>query len=149
GVESLFAELQVLKALHPDFVSVTYGAGGSTQDRTLDIVKRLRFRERLEVMCHVTVVNQSQVQVKTVLGDLWGCDVENISALAGDPPEGVDAPWVPHPDGFHHSRELIDAAYRGESGWYGWFSVAVAGFPEVHPRAASRESDLNYLEEKV
>jgi methylenetetrahydrofolate reductase (NADPH) len=145
----LFEEIQVLKTLNPAFCSVTYGAGGSTQDRTLEIVKRIKRQERMEIMCHLTVVNQPREQVTAVLGDLWANDIENIIALAGDPPVGVEGDWKPHPEGFHHSKELVDAAKRGQHGWYDWFSVAVAGFPEVHPRAESRESDLRYLKEKV
>jgi methylenetetrahydrofolate reductase (NADPH) len=87
--------------------------------------------------------------VKGVLGDLWGSEIENIIALAGDPPEGATAPWKAHPDGFRTSRELIEAAKRGQSGWYDFFSVAIAGFPEGHPRSESRESDLQYTKEKV
>ena len=149
GVESLFAELQELKKLKPDFVSVTYGAGGSTQDRTFDIVKRMKLREKLEVMCHLTIVNQSRHAVRELIGDLWGNDIENVIALAGDPPEGPDGPWKPHHDGFNNSKELVNTIRRGQSGWFDTFSVAVAGFPEVHPRAESRESDLRYLKEKV
>ena len=149
GVDKLFGEVQALKRLEPAFCSVTYGAGGSTEGRTLEIVKRLKRREQLEVMCHLTVVNKSQKHVTALLGDLWGNDIENIIALAGDPPDGDEAGWRPHPDGFHHSEELVAAAIRGESGWAGWFSVAVAGFPEIHPRAKDRDSDLMYLKRKV
>jgi methylenetetrahydrofolate reductase (NADPH) len=149
GVEKLFDEIEILKTLHPAFCSVTYGAGGSTEGRTLEIVKRIKWRAKLEVMCHLTVVNQPQKQLTAVLADLWANDIENIIALAGDPSQGVEAEWTPHPDGFHHSRELVNAAMRGQHGWTGWFSVAVAGFPEVHLRAESRESDLRYLKEKV
>ncbi len=149
GMENLFKEVQELKKLDPAFVSVTYGAGGSTQDPTLKVVKRLHFAEKLEVMCHLTIVNQTVGQTKAVLGDLWGCEIENIIALAGDPPEGAAAPWKAHPDGYQNSRELIDVVKRGQSAWYDFFSVAIAGFPEVHPRAESRESDLKYTKEKV
>jgi methylenetetrahydrofolate reductase (NADPH) len=149
GVEKLFQEIEILKTLKPAFCSVTYGAGGSTEGRTLEVVKRIRWQAKLEVMCHLTVVNQPQTRVTAALADLWANDIENIIALAGDPPDGAEADWKPHPDGFHHSRELVHTAMRGLHGWTGWFSVAVAGFPEVHPRANSRESDLQYLKEKV
>ena len=149
GMDNLFREVQELKKLDPAFVSVTYGAGGSTQDTTLKVVKRLHFAEKLEVMCHLTIVNQTIGQTKAVLGDLWGCEIENIIALAGDPPEGATAPWEAHPDGYRTSRELIDVVKRGQSAWYEFFSVAIAGFPEVHPRAENRESDLSYTKEKV
>ena len=149
GMENLFRELEGLKKLNPAFYSVTYGAGGSTQDRTFEIVKRLKWREKLEVMCHLTIVNQSRHVVRELIGDLWGNNIENVIALAGDPPGGPDAPWAPHPDGFQNSRELVNTIRRGQSGWFDTFSIAVAGFPEVHPRAASREQDLQYLKAKV
>ena len=149
GMDSLFAEVQELKKLDPAFVSVTYGAGGTTEAKTLQVVRAMKYREKLEVMCHVTIVDQPVKQVKSVLGDLWGSEIENIIALAGDPPEGASVPWKAHPDGYQNARELIDVARRGQSGWYDFFSIAVAGFPEVHPRAESRESDLKYLKEKV
>ncbi len=147
GVERLFCEVQELKKLNPAFCSVTYGAGGSTQDTTLGVVKRLRDEAELEVMCHLTVVNQPKSNVHRVLEYLRDNDIENVIALAGDPPSGSDElDWTPHPDGYHHSRELVqDARAFGED----WFSIAVAGFPEVHPRAVDRDSDLRYLKEKV
>jgi methylenetetrahydrofolate reductase (NADH) len=147
GVERLFAEVQELKKLNPAFCSVTYGAGGSTQDTTLQIVRRLRHEAKLEVMCHLTVVNQPKSQVHGVLEYLREIEVENLIALAGDPPQGSDElDWTPHPDGYHHSRELVEDALATQRDW---FSIAVAGFPEVHPRAVDRESDLRYLKEKV
>jgi methylenetetrahydrofolate reductase (NADPH) len=146
GVGRLFEEIEEIKKLNPAFCSVTYGAGGSTQGTTLEIVRRIRHEAELEVMCHLTVVNQPKSQVRGVLDYLRDNDVENIIALAGDPPAGSEIDWAPHPEGYHHSRELVDEALAYEDGW---FSVAVAGFPEVHPRAESRESDLGYLKEKV
>ncbi|HWC26305.1 MAG TPA: methylenetetrahydrofolate reductase [NAD(P)H], partial [Solirubrobacteraceae bacterium] len=146
GVDNLFSEIEILKTLNPDFCSVTYGAGGSTQDRTVELVQRIHDDTELEVMCHLTVVNQPRSQVHGVLRRLRDGGIENIIALAGDPPEGATAPWAAHPDGYHHSRQLVEAAVAFDRAW---FSVAVAGFPEIHPRAKSRESDLHYLKEKV
>jgi methylenetetrahydrofolate reductase (NADPH) len=146
GVESLFAELEVLQTLRPSFCSVTYGAGGSTQSRTVELVKRIRDQAGVEVMCHLTIVNQPRSQVRGVLAQLREAGLENLIALAGDPPEACEVDWTPHPDGFLHSRELVEEARAFEDGW---FSVAVAGFPEVHPRAVSAESDLTYLKQKA
>lgn len=143
GDADLFREVEVLKTLDPAFCSMTYGAGGSTRDKTVDLVIRLRREIGLEVMCHLTVVNQSKDEVRAVLTTLKANGIENIIALRGDPPGGGDD-WVPHPDGFLYSRQLVE-----EAATYEWFSVAVAGFPEVHPRAESREADLRYLKEKV
>jgi methylenetetrahydrofolate reductase (NADPH) len=144
GDADLFREIDILKTLKPAFCSVTYGAGGSTRDKTVELVTRIRRDVGLEVMCHLTVVNQSKDEVRAVLETLKATGIENIIALRGDPPGGVEE-WVPHPDGFLYSRQLVEeAATHG-----GWVSVAVAGFPEVHPRAESREADLRYLKEKV
>jgi methylenetetrahydrofolate reductase (NADPH) len=144
GDADLFREIESLKTLNPSFCSVTYGAGGSTRDKTLDLVTRIHRDVGLEVMCHLTVVNQSKDEVRVVLEALKANGIENIIALRGDPPGG-GADWVPHPEGFLYSRQLVEEAGKYDT----WFSVAVAGFPEVHPRAESRESDLRYLKEKV
>ena len=143
GEESLFKEIAVLRALPLSFCSVTYGAGGSTREKTVDLVDRIRRESGMEVMCHLTVVGQSKGEVRSVLAKLKKSGIENIIALGGDPPQGV-VDWSPHPDGFHHSVELVREAVAHQ-----WFSVAVAGFPEVHPRAESRAADLRYLKEKV
>lgn len=143
GDADLFQEVEVLKKLNPAFCSVTYGAGGTTREKTVDLVTRLHNEVGLEVMCHLTVVSQSKDEVRAVLDKLKANGIENIIALAGDPPKG-EADWRPHPDGFHYSTELVQEAVK-----YNWFGIAVAGFPEVHPRAESRESDLRYLKMKV
>ena len=143
GDADLFHEVEVLKTLHPAFCSVTYGAGGSTREKTVDLVTRLHDDYGIEVMCHLTVVSQSKDEVRAVLNKLKDSGIENMIALAGDPPKGV-TDWAPHPEGFHYSTELVREAVA-----YNWFSIAVAGFPEVHPRAESREADLGYLKDKV
>jgi methylenetetrahydrofolate reductase (NADPH) len=143
GDEALFREIAVLKTLKPSFCSVTYGAGGSTREKTVDLVDRIHRECGLEVMCHLTVVGQSKHEVRSVLAKLRQRGIENMIALGGDPPQGI-VEWTPHPDGFHQSVELVREAVAHQ-----WFSIAVAGFPEVHPRAESREADLKYLKEKV
>ena len=143
GEENLFSEIEIIKRLHPGFCSVTYGAGGSTREKTVDLVDALHRDSGLEVMCHLTVVGQSKDEARAILRKLKEKTIENVLALGGDPPQGM-ADWQPHPDGFHYAAELVREAMA-----LGGFSVAVAGFPEVHPRAVSRESDLRYLKEKV
>jgi methylenetetrahydrofolate reductase (NADPH) len=143
GEENLFKEIEIIKRLNPAFCSVTYGAGGSTREKTVDLVDRIHRECCLEVMCHLTVVGQSKEEARSVLKNLKQKGIENIIALGGDPPQGM-ADWRPHPDGFHHAVELVREAVA-----LGGFSVAVAGFPETHPRAESRASDLKYLKEKV
>jgi methylenetetrahydrofolate reductase (NADPH) len=143
GEENLFNEIEIIKRLNPAFCSVTYGAGGSTREKTVALVDRIHRECSLEVMCHLTVVGQSKAEARTMLQTLQHKGVENILALGGDPPLGM-SDWRPHPDGFHHAVELVREAM-----FFGGFSVAVAGFPEVHPRAESRASDLKYLKEKI
>jgi methylenetetrahydrofolate reductase (NADPH) len=143
GDEALFKEIAALKSLHPAFCSVTYGAGGSTRNKTVDLVDRIHRECALEVMCHLTVVGQSKDEVRSVLARLKNLGIQNVIALSGDPPQGV-TDWKPHPDGFRHSIELVR-----EAAAHKFFSIAVAGFPEVHPRSESRDLDLKYLKEKV
>jgi len=143
GEENLFSEIELIKRINPAFCSVTYGAGGSTREKTVDLVDTIHSGCGLEVMCHLTVVGQSKDDARAVLRKLKAHGIENILALGGDPPQGM-ADWQPHPDGFQHAIELVREAVA-----MGTFSVAVAGFPEVHPRAVSREADLQFLKEKV
>jgi len=143
GEENLFSEIELIKRIKPAFCSVTYGAGGSTREKTVDLVETIHSGCGLEVMCHLTVVGQSKDDARAILKKLQAHGIENILALGGDPPQGM-ADWQPHPDGFHHAIELVREAVAMKA-----FSVAVAGFPEVHPRAISREADLRFLKEKV
>jgi len=143
GEENLFNEIETIKRLNPAFCSVTYGAGGSTREKTVDLVDRIHRESCLEVMCHLTVVGQSKDEARSILKKLKHKGIENLIALGGDPPQGM-ADWRPHPDGFHHAVELVREAVA-----LGGFSVAVAGFPEVHPRAVSRAADLKYMRDKI
>jgi methylenetetrahydrofolate reductase (NADPH) len=143
GEENLFSEIAIIKRLNPGFCSVTYGAGGSTRDKTVGLVESIHSECGLEVMCHLTVVGQSKMDARAILGRLKEKGIENVLALGGDPPQGM-SDWRPHPDGFHHAIELVREAMG-----FGCFSVAVAGFPECHPRATSRAADLRFLKEKV
>jgi len=143
GEENLFSEIEIIKRLRPGFCSVTYGAGGSTREKTVDLVDTIHSGCGLEVMCHLTVIGQSKDEARRILKRLKEKGIENVLALGGDPPQGM-ADWRPHPDGFQHAVELVREAVA-----LGGFSIAVAGFPEVHPRATSRDADLRFLKEKV
>ena len=143
GEENLFSEIEIIKRLNPGFCSVTYGAGGSTREKTVGLVEAIHDDCGLEVMCHLTVVGQSKADARAILARLKEKGIENVLALGGDPPQGM-ADWRPHPDGFHHAIELVR-----EAAAFGCFSVAVAGFPECHPRATSRDADLRFVKEKV
>jgi methylenetetrahydrofolate reductase (NADPH) len=143
GEADLLKEVELLKAVDPAFCSMTYGAGGSTHEKTVDLVHRIHTEAGLETMCHLTVVGQPRAHVRAVLDRLEQLGIDKVIALAGDPKDGAEADWAAHPEGFAHSRELVEEAVgRG-------FSVAVAGFPEIHPRARTRAEDLGYLREKV
>lgn len=143
GEENLLAEAAILKGLNPSFFSMTYGAGGSTRDKTIDLGERIRTATGIETVCHVTCVGQSRDEVRGVLSEISGRGMKNIMALRGDPPRG-QTDWRPHPEGFRYASELMDAAREIAD-----FSIAVAGFPEKHPDSPDRESDLKYLKLKI
>jgi methylenetetrahydrofolate reductase (NADPH) len=143
GEENLFSEIEIIKRLNPGFCSVTYGAGGSTREKTIDLVETIHEGCGLEVMCHLTVVGQSKAEARAILHRLKSKKIDNLLALGGDPPQGM-ADWQPHPDGFQHAIELVQ-----EASLLDCFSIGVAGFPEVHPRALDRASDLKFLRDKV
>ena len=139
----LAKRVEQLKVLEPAFCSITYGAGGSTRERTLAWARRLKHDFGLETMCHLTCVGHSRDELRRILEQLHADGIENLMALRGDPPKGqVD--WTPHPDGFAHAIELVRLARSIAD-----FGIGVAGFPEVHPEATSPEDDLRYLKEKV
>jgi len=142
--ETLFARtLPRLRALGPDFISVTYGAGGSTRDKTLGIVARARRELGLEAMAHLTCVGASRAMLASVLDEARVLGIENILALRGDPPAG-ETDFQPAPDGLSYAHELV-ALVRA----YG-FSVGVAGFPEGHlASGGDKHADWAYLRAKV
>jgi len=119
GEESLFQEIETIKNLKPAFCSVTYGAGGSTREKTVELVERIHRECGLEVMCHLTVVGQSKEEARSILRKLKEKGIENLLALGGDPPQGM-SDWKPHPDGYHHAVELVREA------------VALGGFSIDH-----------------
>src|ERR1019366_842488 len=132
-----------LKELKPDFVSVTYGAGGSTRGKTLELVRRIKHEVGIEAMAHLTCVGHSKTEIRAILKDLADQGIENILALRGDPPKGKTA-FTPHPDGFHYANELA-----GDIARQGSFCFGVAGYPEKHPEAPTLEEDLRNLKRKV
>jgi methylenetetrahydrofolate reductase (NADPH) len=143
GEANLRAALSELRELEPDFASVTYGAGGSTRDRTLGVVTWLKQELGIEAMAHLTCVGASVDELRATLDRIAEAGIENVLALRGDPPRGTTA-WEAHPQGLRYSAELaelIASAYP--------FAVGAACFPEVHPEAADPLSDLQYLKAKV
>lgn len=141
--QQLMATIAQLKALRPDYVSVTYGAGGSTRSKTLDLVARIKRDIGIEAMAHLTCVSHSKAEIRQVLKELQDHGVENILALRGDPPKGQTT-FKPHPDGFHYANELAEEVAKA-----GVFCFGVAGYPEKHIEAANMEDDLKHLKRKV
>lgn len=143
SLAQLYETAADLKRLDPAFVSVTYGAGGGTRDKTLEITRRIKSELGIESMAHLTCVGHSKAELKTVLDKIRDAGIENIIALRGDPPRGATS-FQPHPDGFAHAAELV----RFVRGSYD-FCIAVAGYPEGHVEAPDRETDWRRLEDKV
>ncbi len=139
----LVSTISSLKLLKPDFVSVTYGAGGSTRAKTLDLVTRIKNEIGIEAMAHLTCVGHSKTEVRGILKELANRGIDNILALRGDPPRG-ETTFKPHPDGFHYANELA-----AEIGGMNTFCFGVAGYPEKHPEARTLEEDLKNLKRKV
>jgi methylenetetrahydrofolate reductase (NADPH) len=143
GFHALFETVGALQQLNPTFVSVTYGAGGSTRRKTIELVTRIKHDLRLESMAHLTCVGASRQEVQAVLEELVASKMENILALRGDPPKG-ETQFVPNADGFSHANELVAFIRTNYD-----LSIGAAAYPEKHPESPSRESDLACLKFKV
>jgi methylenetetrahydrofolate reductase (NADPH) len=143
GEENLYAALAELKPLDPAFVSVTYGAGGSTREKTIEIVKRLRDEWGLEAMAHFTCVGATVPELRATLDELRDAGIENVLALRGDPPAG-ESEWTKTEGGLEYSRELVELISADYP-----FAIGAACFPETHIHATSPEDDLRHLGAKV
>jgi methylenetetrahydrofolate reductase (NADPH) len=144
GRDGLLRTIQDLAALEPGFVSVTYGAGGSTRDRTIELVSHIKGRIGLEAMAHLTCVGSSRQELTAVLDRLEAAGIENVIALRGDPPRG-QTQFVVHPEGLANGSDLV-LMIRAQKRP---FCIAAAGYPETHLEAVSPEADLGYLALKV
>ncbi len=140
---SLWQTVDRLQPLNPAFVSVTYGAGGSTRSRTHDIVRRITHERGMRAAAHLTCVGASREEVEEVARDYWAAGIKHIVALRGDPPEGEDS-YTPHPDGFVYAVDLVAGLKKVAD-----FEISVAAYPETHPEAASADADLDNLKRKV
>jgi methylenetetrahydrofolate reductase (NADPH) len=143
GERNLERALDDLSTLRPDFASVTYGAGGSTRERTLQIVRRIKDQYGIEAMAHLSCVGTTREELQGILDQVRDAGIDNVLALRGDPPQG-ETEWRPHPGGLHYSTELAELiADRYE------MAIGAACFPEVHPEAPDLAHDLRFLRKKV
>jgi len=143
GINSLFKAIGRLKAHNPDFVSVTYGAGGSTKDLTEELALRIKDEEHLLVMAHMTCSAQSRDEVHEVLARYEAGGIENVIALRGDPPRG-ESKFSAHMDGFAHATDLLKHIRSNFN-----FGLAAACYPEGHSEATSLSEDIEYVKRKV
>ncbi|MBM3573750.1 MAG: methylenetetrahydrofolate reductase [NAD(P)H], partial [Alphaproteobacteria bacterium] len=141
--ETLWSAIRRVEPLAPRFVSVTYGAGGTTRERTHQTVKRLRAETRLEPAAHLTCVGASRADIDAVAAAYWQAGIRHIVALRGDPPAG-SARYSPHVQGYAYAADLVAGLKRVAP-----FEISVAAYPETHPEAASAAADLDNLKRKV
>ena len=142
--DALWEAIHRLAPLAPTFVSVTYGAGGSTRDRTHRTVLRMVEETDLKPAAHLTCVEASQADVDQVIADYWQAGIRHIVALRGDPPGQIGGAYTPRPDGYNNATELTAAIRR-----VGDFEVSVGLYPHVHPESPGVEHDINVLKAKI
>jgi methylenetetrahydrofolate reductase (NADPH) len=143
GERNLYDALAELKSLDPAYVSVTYGAGGSTRDKTIEIVSKIKQEYGLEAMAHFTCVNATVDELRSTLDEMVGVGIDNVLALRGDPPQGQEE-WTKTEGGLEYSRQLVELIRDDYP-----FTIGAACFPETHIHATSAEDDLRHLKAKV
>jgi len=136
GWATLYETLEETLRQHPDFVTVTYGAGGTTRGKTVELVERIQGELGVEAMAHLTCVGHSRDELRSILESLWNAGIRHVLALRGDPPKG-DAAFKPHPDGFAHASDLILFIKENFA-----FTVGCAFYPEKHVESKTLEEDM-------
>ncbi len=143
GFAQLFETIDQLKVIAPSYVTVTYGAGGSTRAKTIELVERIQRELKVRSMAHLTCVGHTSVEIEQILTDLWNAGIRNVLALRGDPPAG-QSQFVATEGGFANADALV-AFVRSKRD----FCIGVAGYPEGHPQCLNRTRDLEHLKHKV
>lgn len=143
GEQRLWRAMRELETFGPTFVSVTYGAGGTTRDRTIRVTQRIGQETTLRPVAHLTCVGADRAELRAVVAEYAAVGVTNILALRGDPPGGPGQPWQPHEGGLDHAVELVELVRD-----LGSFAIGVAAFPEGHPEAPNLDFDVSVLRAK-